>query len=378
MQATAQHSRGATPRNHRVPSGGVRPATALAVALAAMAWALLALLPVSAATAVRARVVRVAPVKVTVYVQSPGTVIAARSAMIASRLTGYIDHINVDIGDRVKKGEVLLTIDSRDVEAKVRQAHANIAAAQATLADARSNYHRYRVLMRQGAVSHQTYQRAERDYKTAQAQLNAAEAGLKVALAERTYAQVRAPMAGVVTTRAVDAGDLATPGKPLLSVQASGAMQVMSHIPAQAYRALKVGSTVNIRASSGTTVRARAIHLGPAAAAGTETHPAKFALPANAGLNAGTFVQVLVPVGRRPALLVPASAITRRLGIPAVFVVDPQGRAQLRLVRVGNRRGSRVEITAGLQAGERVIASPNAQIDNGTPIEAEQGHSDGA
>lgn len=347
--------------------------TALVCALLTLGWVAAAV----AQTPVSMRIQRVEPVQVTRYVRSPGTVIAAQSALIASRLTGYIDHMDVDIGDRVKKGQVLLTIDSRDVEAKVRQAHANIAAARATLQDASGNYRRYKVLVRQGAVSHQTYQRAKRDYMTAQAQLRAAEAGLKVALAERTYAQVRSPVNGVVTARDVDAGDLATPGKPLLTVQQSGAEQILTDVTARAYQALAVGREVRIRAQQ-RSLAAKVIHLGPAAAAQTETHPVKLALPASAGLSVGTFVRVLVPVGQRPALLVPASAVTRRLGIPAVFIVGTDGRAHLRLVRLGERRGTRVEITAGLHAGERVIVAPTARIDNGTPVQAEQGRSNDA
>lgn len=316
---------------------------------------------------VQARTVVLRASSVNTYIESPGHVSASHSAQIASRLTGYINRVNVDIGDHVKQGEVLLTIDSRDVDAKVRQAHADIASARATLDDASANYKRYHQLYRQGAVSRQEYQRRQRDYKTAQAQLKAAQARLNVALAERAYAQVRAPMTGVVTARDVDPGDLAAPGKPLLSLQGTGDMQVRTDVVAKAHQALVPNKPVPIVAGS-RRLTARVIHVGPAASPSTQTYPVKLALPAKAGLSPGTLVRVLVPVGKRQALLAPRNAIVDRLGIRAVFIVGSDGRAHLRLVRLGPAHGDRVEITAGLSAGARVVVSPGPGIVNDTPI----------
>lgn len=318
---------------------------------------------------VHARTVIVQPSTQPVQAESPGTVIAASSAEIASRLTGYIDHVAVDLGDRVKRGQVLLTIDDQGVEAKVGQARANIASAKATLDDARSNYQRYRVLFHQNAVSRQTYERVKRNYETAQAQLKAAEANLKVAQDARPYAQVRAPMSGVITARKVDPGDLAAPGKPLLLLQESGGEQVETNVPPRTYRALALNDQVEV-VGGGKRVTARVIHLGPAASPSTETHPVKLALPPNSGLSTGTFVRVLVTVGHRRALIIPRSAVIHRLGIPAVFIVGPKGRAHLRLVRLGQRYGKNVEVTAGLSAGKRLIVSPGSDIVNGTPVAA--------
>jgi len=320
-----------------------------------------------AAQPVKARTVVLQASSVDSYIESPGHVSASHSAQIASRLTGYINQVNVDIGDRVKQGEVLLTIDSRDVDAKVRQARADIASARATLDDASANYKRYQQLYHQSAVSRQEYQRRKRDYKTAQAQLKASQARLNVALAERAYAQVRAPMAGVVTARDVDPGDLAAPGKPLLSLQGAGDTQVRTNVVARAHQALAPNKSVPIIAGS-RRFSTRVIHVGPAASPSTQTYPVKLALPANAGLSPGTLVRVLVPVGKRQALLAPRNAIVDRLGIRAVFIVGGDGRAHLRLVRLGPRHGDRVEITAGLSAGTRVIVSPGPGIVNGTPI----------
>lgn len=324
---------------------------------------------------VRAHATILRPTSVPVEVESPGTVTSARTVQVASRLTGYVDRLDVDLGDRVHQGQLLLTIDDRDVEARVQQARAGVAAAEATLADARFNYQRYRDLYHQGAASRQEFERIKRNYDTATAQLKAARAGLQAAEAQRAYARVRAPVSGVVTRRNVDAGDLAVPGKALVTLQQPGNLQVRTEVTRAAFRALKPGSRVWVVAD-GASIRARVIHLGPAATPATQTYPVKLALPADAELASGSFVRVLVAVGHRQALLVPRTAVLHRAGIPAVVTVGKDGRAHLRLVRLGETRHGRVEITAGLTAGTRFLAAPTQEIENGTPIES-QGTADG-
>jgi len=320
-----------------------------------------------AAAPVQAQTETLSSTTVPVESESPGTVVSAHTVRVASRLSGFVDRVNVDLGDHVSRGQVLLTIDDRDVQAKVQQARSNVASAKAALADARFNYDRYRDLYKQGAASRQEYERIKRNFDTARAQLQAARAGLRAARAQRSYAQVHSPIAGVVTGRSVDPGDLAMPGKPLLTLQRPGNLQVHTNVRPGAFRALKQGGTVRVVAGSD-SINARVIHIGPAASAGTETHPVKLALPPDTGLASGSFVQVMVPTGERHALLVPRTAVVHRAGIPGVFIVGKDGKAHLRLVRLGQVHGERVEIAAGLHAGERFVSAPGADVGNGTPI----------
>jgi len=317
--------------------------------------------------AVAAPVTTIAPASTTVYSESPGTVVATRSARIASRLSGYVHSLQVDVGDQVHAGELMLTVDNRDIEAQVAQARAALDRARAAFADAKFNYTRYSNLYQQKAVSRQEYESVKRSYETSKSGVAAAAAGLKRAEAQRAYAEVRAPFDGVVTARYVQAGDLATPGKPLVEVQAPGTLEVHSQVGNDAYAALRTGGTVNV-ATGNDHLDAKVLQLGPAADPATETHLLKAALPPGSGLGAGDFVRVLVPTGSEKTLLVPDTAVVTRAGLTAVFVLDESDHAHLRMVRLGEHRGDRVEVLSGLAAGARIVTRPGDDVANGVLV----------
>lgn len=306
---------------------------------------------------------------VAVYAESPGTVVSAQAARIASRFTGYVHTLDVDVGDSVKAGQRLLTIDDRDVEAQIAQAQASLSRARAAYNDARFNFERYSNLYKSQAVSRQQYEGTKREYETAKAGVSAAKAALAQAEAQRAYTEVRAPFAGVITARYVEAGDLATPGRALLELQARGKLEVHTQVTNSAYAVLAPGDKVGVEAGS-TRVQAQVYQLSPAADPTTETHLLKATLPPGSSMGVGDYVRVLVPVGTRDALLVPDSAVVMRAGIPAVFIVDASHHAHLRMVRLGERRDGRVEILSGLSSGERIITLPGDMVENGTPIAA--------
>ncbi len=323
------------------------------------------------ATAVTTPVSVLAPTQATVYESSPGNVIATNSARIASRLTGYVQALHADVGDTVKTGQLLLTLDNRDVEAQVAQAHAALSQARASLADAKFNYDRYSKLYKQDAVTRQQYESVKRNYAVAQAGVKAANAQLQQAHAQRAYAEVRAPFAGVVTARYVQQGDLATPGKPLIEIQSPGHLEVHTQISNSAYATLKVGDTVQVVGTDVQTT-ARVLRLSPAADPSTQTHLLKATLPNGTKLGAGDFVRVRVPVGTRQAPLIPDTALVERAGISAVFVVDKTDHVHLRMVRVGEQQHGRSEILSGLTAGERYVTHPTDALANGARIQPEQ------
>ena len=325
----------------------------------------------TSAAGIAASVSVLAPAQATVYESSPGNVVATDSARIASRLTGFVQALHADVGDTVKAGQLLLTVDNRDVEAQVAQARAALSQARATLADAKFNYDRYASLYRQNAVTRQQFESMKRNYAVAQAGVKAANAQLAQANAQRAYADVRAPFAGIVTARFVQQGDLATPGKPLVEIQSPGHLEVHTQISNTAYAALKVGDEVQV-VGTGIHTTAHVLRLSPAADPSTETHLLKATLPAGTGLGPGDFVRVRVPVGTRKALFIPDSALVERAGIPAVFVVDKTNHIHLRMVRTGEQQHGRSEILSGLTAGERFVTHPTDALANGARIEPEQ------
>lgn len=291
----------------------------------------------------------------TAYAVVPGTLVSKRRAEIASRLTGFVREVSVQAGDRVAAGQALLAIDSSDVTGQLQQA-------QAVFDEAQVNYQRAVNLYSKGVASKVQLDSATRQYATAKAALQMAQAAVG-------YADVRAPFAGVVVEKWADPGDLATPGKPLLVVEDETALEVQSYVPDELYGVLRIGESIPFTTETESftgTLQSKVL----AADAQTHTHLIRISVPAGRGLMSGRYVRVNVPTGSLPQLQVPASALAQRAGITGVFVVDAQGIAHFRLVRIGARQGGKVEIQSGLTAGERIVLLPGTAVDNGTRIES--------
>lgn len=305
--------------------------------------------PVAATTLV----VTAAPAPV--YATVPGTVVSRRRAEISSRLTGYVRSVAVQAGDRVTAGQPLLAIDSSDVTGQLQQA-------QAIFDEAQTNYQRASNLYTKGVSTKVQLDAATRQYTTAKAALQMARAAVG-------YADVRAPYAGVIVDKLVDAGDLATPGKPLLVLEDERALEVQSYVPDEVYAVLHPGEEIHF----GTEDRdytGRVLSVVAAADPQTHTHLLRVGIPVNAGLMSGRYVRVHIPVSEQPSIRIPMAALAERAGITGVFTVETDGRARFRLVHVGDAASGLVDIQSGLVAGERIVLNPGADVDNGTLIAA--------
>ena len=294
----------------------------------------------------------------TVYAVVPGTVVSRHRAEIASRLTGYVRDVAVQAGDRVAAGQPLLSIDSSDVTGQLQQA-------QAVFDEAQVNYQRTGNLYSKGVATKVQLDAATRQYTTAKASLQMAQAAVG-------YADIRAPFAGVVVDKLVDPGDLATPGKPLLVLEDEHTLEVQSYVPDELYAALRVGEGLPF-ATEDASFTGKLLSKVEAADAQTHTHLIRVAIPAGSGLMSGRYVKVSIPDGQAPRMRIPASALAERAGITGVFVLDADGRAHFRLVRAGASAGGQVEIQSGVAPGERIVAAPGPDVENGTRIVAPDG-----
>lgn len=311
--------------------------------------------PQAGGPAVSATTLVVTAAPAPVYATVPGTVVSRRRAEISSRLTGYIRSVSVQAGDRVAAGQPLLAIDSSDVTGQLQQA-------QAVFDEAQTNYQRASNLYSKGVATKAQLDVATRQYTTAKAALQMAQAAVG-------YADVRAPYAGVIVDKLVDAGDLATPGKPLLVLEDEHALEVQSYVPDELYAVLHAGEAIHF-STEDRDYLGRMLSVVAAADPQTHTHLLRIGIPADAGLMSGRYVRVHVPVSEQPSIRIPVAALAERAGITGVFTVEADGRARFRLVHAGESAGGLVEIQSGLTAGERIVLDPGADVDNGTPIVA--------
>jgi len=289
---------------------------------------------------------------------------SVHQATVSAQISGQLTQLAVDAGDRVKRGQLLARIDAREADAQLATASAQVAQAEAALAQAQLENNRTRSLVAQGFVSQAALDKADADLKTARASLEAARAGTTQAVTGRSFAELRAPIDGVVTRRLMEPGELATPGRGVLEIHDPAALRAVGTIPQFVLpRTARVDRAEVELPSVQRRVRAVRVTMLPAADPRLLSTQIRAELPADApaGIVPGTAAKVLVPIGRSQKLVVPAAAVIRRSELTAVYVLTEAGGRQLRQVRIGNRvSDDSVEVLAGLAAGERVALDPPA------------------
>ncbi|GAB4565298.1 MAG: efflux RND transporter periplasmic adaptor subunit [Rhizobacter sp.] len=294
-----------------------------------------------------------------------GVVEAVRQTVIAAQVSGAIVALQVKPGDSVKAGQVLARIDSHAADQNALASDATVRAARASLDVASKDFERQKQLYDKNYISQAALERAEAQFKATQAQVAAQLAQAGAAHVEAGFHTVRAPYAGVVSEVPVSLGDMALPGRPLLTLYDPSALRVTAAVPqASAAPGATALARLELPALPATQqwVKPLRVTALPAADSATHTVQVRFDLPATPGLVPGMFARAWIPSqGANDArVYVPGKAIVRRAELTALYVINPEGRALLRQVRLGRAAGDRVEVLSGLSAGERVALDPQA------------------
>jgi len=290
-----------------------------------------------------------------------GSLQAVRQGTLGAQVGGNVLQLAVKAGDRVKAGQLLVRIDERDVQAGLARSEAGLAQADAEWRNAKLNADRTRELRAQGFVSQAALDVAETQLKGADAGVRQAQAGRSQAALARGFANVTAPYDAVVLATHVDAGELATPGRALVTLYAPGALRAVVQLPASRSLQARAAGGVEVLLPDGR----RAAPVGrvelPGADAVSQTVEWRFDLAAAVapGLVPGQNVRVRF-AGSAPAAAasrpsVPASAVLRRGELTAVYVQHGD-RFVLQAIRTGAAVGDAVEVLAGLRGGERIAA----------------------
>lgn len=311
--------------------------------------------------------------QIPVSVTAVGTTEPFARTTLGTRLVGRVSEVRAREGDTVVEGQVLVRVEDRDLTAKREQARSAVREAEAVLANAETTVGRMRNLFRDGAVSRQQLDEAETGLSRAKAGVSAAEAALAEVEANVGYSSVKAPMAGVVTAKFVDPGDMAAPGAPLLAVERQDPMQVTVQVSEQdlVYVRMKATVETEIEAVNGRGLfQSRVETVVPSADPGSRTFAVKVLVDNPDGrIRSGMFARVRLPKGSRAGLLVPSATIVREGQLEGVYVLR-DGVARLRWVRLGRAYGERVEVVSGLSAGDRVVISPARSLRDGHPVRA--------
>jgi RND family efflux transporter MFP subunit len=293
---------------------------------------------------------------------------AVRQSVVSAQVAGAIVALEVQAGDRVKAGQTLARIDARTAEQNASASDAQVRSAQAMLDVARKDFERQKQLYDKQYISQAALERAESQFKATQAQAAALLAQAGAARTQTGLHVVRAPFAGVVAEVPVALGDMALPGKPLLTLYEPGALRVTAALPQSLLRSSQAGLKVEFPglppAQRWFEPAPDQVQLLPTVDAATHTVQLRVKLPvAQPGLVPGLFARVWLSgaaAAAAPRLYMPAAAVVRRAELSGVYVVDAKGAAVLRQVRLGRTQGDSVEVLSGVSAGERVALDPQA------------------
>lgn len=318
------------------------------VALAALAGAAQAVTPVATVTVQDAAVAS--------GYDWDGVVQPVRQSTLAAQVPGRVTALHVKAGDAVKAGQLLATLDDRETQVGVQGSQARVAQAEAELTQARLDLERQRSLQAKGFVSSAALDGAEARFKSALAARDQARAGAGQSALSQGFTRVTAPYAGWVLQTQAEPGDLALPGRPLLTVYAPQPLRAVVQVPASRAQLTRGGDRIEIQLPDGQWVAPVQRQALPVADAVSQTVEWRLELPAAAAqaVVPGQQVRVRFAAGPVQRSLVPAAALLRRGELTAVYVLQDKAFV-LRAVRVGADHGAAgLEVLAGLKAGDRV------------------------
>ena len=284
-------------------------------------------------------------------VPADGVAAPVREAMLSTKLMAQVTEVLVKEGDLVKAGQLLARIDARDVAAKAEQVAANVGAAQSAQATAAAHVARMRALYADDAAPKAMLEAAELQLAQAEAGLRAAKAAGAEVSAIGSYAEIRAPFAGRVTSRFVDPGAFVAPGAPIVTVQDASALRLTAYVTPEAARALKAGQAVPATIEG---QPATATIEGVVPSMGNLYAVNAIVKNGDGAHLAGSAAALQLTAGTHRAIAVPADAVTREGDLIGVVVRTGTGDAR-RWIRTGATVGDLVEVTSGLRAGEQVV-----------------------
>jgi len=287
-----------------------------------------------------------------------GTLRSRTEATVSAQISGRVTVVRVDAGSVVAKGDLLAVLDSQEIGTRVGQAQSALDAARAEQADAELHFRRTQRLLQEDAAPRVQMETAEARLKRAEAGVAAAEKRLQETAIVLDYANIRAPMTGVVSKREVDPGDLAYPGRPLFVLHNPRGLRLEAHVGEGLIGRVGRNQPVEVELTAlSRVVQGTVEEIVPLADSLSRSFLVRVALPETEGLYPGMFGRLRLPLGDRSTVLVPRAAVSRVGQLHTVRVLD-EGRWVRRYVTLGPPAGEFVEVLSGLEGEETIGWDP--------------------
>jgi RND family efflux transporter MFP subunit len=290
--------------------------------------------------AVKVQTLAIQPQRVPETYEAIGTIRPKLEATVEAKITAVLKTVKVNPGDQVRSGDVLATLDDRDLRAEFEKAKAD--------------FERYSTLLKNGVASRADYDGMETKYRVATASLS--------------YATITAPFDGVIVRKSCDVGDLARPGQPLFALEDSQHLRLEADVPERFAPQVNIGTKIEVRVDAYQgKCDAQVSEIVPSADPTSRSFRVKADLHPKKPIKSGMFGRARLTVGERAGLFAPTTAVRERGQLTFVFVAV-SGRAQMRLVKTGKTFDDQVELLSGVEAGEKLIVSAQGELTDGQRV----------
>lgn len=298
-----------------------------------------------------------------------GPVAAVEEMQLGVELSGLrVTRLGVDVGEQVRRGQVLLSLDHRVLDADLAQANAALREAEAGATLARAHLVRGENLARDKFISAMQLDELRAARTQADARLGTARAARDSVALRRSFADLRAPADGVISKRLVQPGQVVSAGMELLRLIKDGRLEWRAELPSEQLARVSPGDVIALTARDGTRVDGRVRAVTPGVDAATRTGTVYADLPQPGALQPGAFLEGRIDTGVGQALVVPAAAVVLRDGFPTAFTVDAKGLAHAVRIDTGSRDNGYVEVRSGLKAADRVVVAGAGFLADGDAV----------
>jgi RND family efflux transporter MFP subunit len=306
-------------------------------------------------------------IQLPLFESAVGTVKSVHETTIASKLLARVVAVNLKAGQSVREGDVLVRLDDTDLRARLQQAKAAEAAAEATHNQAVTDEKRYAQLRKGNTVSQQEYEKIATAAASSGAELLRTQEAVKEMQATLDWATVRSPIDGIVTDKKIDVGDMVSPGHTLLTLFDPKRMQLVAPVRESLARELQPGQNIGVRIDALKKLCTGTVsEIVPEAQSSSRSFLVKVTGPCPPGIYSGMFGRIMIPLEEERILVIPRRTVQNIGQLELVNVVE-NGRANRRSIRTGRTIGDDVEILSGLSEGEEVVLPQPAakESDNG-------------
>jgi RND family efflux transporter MFP subunit len=307
------------------------------------------------------------------FLSVSGKIKAVNSADLSTRMMGFVTKANVNVGDKVTKGQLLISINNTDLQAKKGQINAGITQAKTAFNNAEKNYNRFKNLFESKSITQKEMDDMTANYQIAKAGLESANQMKNEINAQFEYANITAPFSGVVTSKNIEVGVMANPGMSLISIETPGDFEVIAMVPETEISQINTGIEVTVLVKSmNKSLQGKVEEVSTSAKSTGGQYLVKINLEkTDASILSGMFATVQFPIDKKnssESILIPIDAIVTNGQLSGVYTVSESNTALLRWLRLGRSYGNQVEVLSGLSADESYIISADGKLFNGVKV----------